>query len=253
MFIDSDDYVDSQVLGDLIDRLRRGVLRADVIVTDYYFVEHPAKKLVPIFQIGENNTFQRGMDFLPVMLKRRQCFWNVWRYIYRRDFLLAHDIQFLENMLSEDVDYTSRVLLSEPDIVFSHSPFYYYNVGRGCSLMDRCDLKRLTDTVQVLYDSIRRMREASIPYADLIAARFQFEYFLSIAMVGEVEKCDRKAACELFADADEVLGRSADALIQVSHVLLRILNVKRCAWLLHIAKLLRRHLLGRKKDRRTEK
>lgn len=250
MFIDSDDYIDGCVLNELIAALRRGELRADIIVTDYYFVEHPSHKRIPVFQIGEQTRQQYGMQFLPTMLRHRKCFWNVWRYIYRRSFLEEHHIAFLENTLSEDVDYTSRVFLAEPTILFSHSPFYFYNVGRGGSLMDGCNLNRLKDTVEVLSDSIMRMREASIPHAGLIAARFQFEYILSIAMIVEIDCRDRTAARELFIGYDQILNPSEDELVMLFRRAIRLFGIENCAWLLHLMKQLRRMVLGRNNKRR---
>ena len=74
LFVDSDDRVDSAVLGELIRRIREGSINADLVVTDFYRVVFPAQKLEPIFQIGETTQDQYDMRFLPHMLRRRQCF-----------------------------------------------------------------------------------------------------------------------------------------------------------------------------------
>ena len=253
LFIDSDDYVNSKLLDGLIDGLRRGELSADVIVTDYYFVEHPAQKLVPVFQIGAETPPQRGMEFLPVMLRKRKCFWNVWRYLYRREFLLEHSITFLENKLCEDVDYTTRVLLSEPDVLFIHCPFYFYNVGRGGSLMDHREFRHLRDTVEILSDSIEKTRACTNKYADLICARYQFEYILNIALIVEIDEADRESAISLYEHYEQVLSPTEDWMVSLFRIVVEMLGIKKCAWLLHGIKQIYRMLLGRKSIRGEKK
>ncbi|MCR4707485.1 MAG: glycosyltransferase [Clostridiales bacterium] len=253
LFIDSDDYVDSSTLDGLICGLRSGELDADVIATDFYRVEHPAGKIFPVFQIGEHTPLTRGMQFLPQMLRRRQAFWNVWRYIYRRSFLEANGISFAENLLSEDVDYTTSVLLSEPEILFAHSPFYFYNVGRGASLMDMVTLKRLRETVFVLSCSTERLRASSIPFAGEIAAQFQFEYILNMAIPAELPADERDEAFDLFRDSRQMLAGSTDPLVRAFAVFHRVLGTKCCAWLLHALKLLRRRIRRWTKRRNERK
>ncbi len=251
LFIDSDDYVDSLTLDRLICGLRSGELDADVIATDFYRVEHPAGNVFPVFQIGEDTPIERGMQFLPQMLRRRQAFWNVWRYIYRRSFLEANGISFAENLLSEDVDYTTSVLLAGPEILFTHSPFYFYNVGRGASLMDMVTLKRLRETVFVLSRSVERLRASPIPCAGEIAAQFQFEYILNMAIPAELPADQRDEAYRLFRGSRQILAGSADPLVRAFAGFHRILGVKSCAWLLHALKLVRRRIRRWTRRRRT--
>lgn len=57
----------------------------------------------------------------------------------------------------------------------------------------RPTLRRLEDTVFVLERSIRRLREAALPYSDCVTAKFQFEYVLNIAQLYEIPAADRSA------------------------------------------------------------
>lgn len=240
LFLDSDDYVDSVRLNDLITNIRDKTLSPDVIVTDFYRLDQRTNCLLPIFQIGEDTPIQYGMEFLPTMLCRRQCFWNVWRYVYRRSFLERHGIRFIENRLSEDVDFTAKVFLAEPEIVFSHSPYYIYVVGRGGSLMDCPDIKRLSDTVFILRQAIKKMHTSSFPYAPQMIAQFQFEYILNLALTVEIDPEDRTEALALYQDWPHVLSESIDPVVRCAALLLRILGTKPIAYGLHVIKCPRR-------------
>lgn len=251
LFLDSDDFVDSACLDGLINRLRQDNFSPDVIVTDFYRIDCRSGEVTEIFQIGLET--QCGMTFLPQMLRKRQCFWNVWRYLYRRKFLLDHQIAFLENRLSEDVDYTTSVFLANPDIVFCHSPFYTYNVGRGNSLMDQLNLRRLTDTVFILSRSIQRLRESDFRYAPLMIAQFQFEYLLSLVSTIRLSADDRAAALMLYQDWKAVLASSIDPIVQFSNIALHLIGVRTACSILYELRRgrhwMRRHL---KERSRTE-
>lgn len=242
LFLDSDDYVDSQCLDVLIGQLREGVIATDVIVTDFYREDLRLGQTVPCFQIGEDVDHHEGMDYLPQMLRRRQCFWNVWRYIYRRAFLEERGIRFLENRLSEDVDFTTSVFLAQPNILFSHSPYYFYVVGRGQSLMDKPTLKRLTDTVYILERSIARLRASEFPYAAQLIAQFQFEYILNMALTVEIDPSEQREALALYRNWRQTLAGSPDPAVRWALRMIRAVRLWPMGYGLHALKLLRRHV-----------
>ena len=240
LFLDSDDYVDGQCLDSMISQLRSGSVSSDVIVTDFYREDLRLGRRVPCFQIGVNTVRHEGMDYLPQMLHKRQCFWNVWRYIYRRGFLEENGIAFWENRLSEDVDFTASVFLAQPDILFSHSPYYIYVVGRGQSLMDKPTLKRLTDTVYILERSIARLRGSDFLYAAEMTAQFQIEYILNLALCAEIDRADRREALGLYRNWRQTLSGSADPVVLWAKRGMGLTGLKAAAFGLHILKLLRR-------------
>lgn len=240
LFLDSDDFILPENLDYIISRLRDSSFRADVIVTDFYRLSRSSGQREEIFQIGAGTPVQYGLEHLPQMLQKRQCFWNVWRYLYRREFLEEHSIRFWENMLSEDVDFTTSVFLAEPEVIFSHSPYYVYCVEREDSLMGNPTLKRLSDTVTVLEKSIQRMKESSFPYAPNFIAQFQFEYILNMAITVELPPEDRPVARQLYQNWRDVLAESPDRWVQIARKGIGLLGLSASAHILHQLKMLRR-------------
>lgn len=245
LFLDSDDYVDSAQLDKLIDRLRMPDFSPDVVVTDFYRLDRATGHITKMFQIGANISERHGMDFLPFMLRKRQCFWNVWRYVYRRSFLERYDLRFTENRLSEDVGFTASVFLCDPEIVFLHCPYYVYGVRRGDSLMDCPTLKRLEDTVWMLTQSIQRLRQSNLAYAPLLIAQFQYEYLLNLALAVELPSEDRKDAFALYQDWSATMAGSTDPLIQAAKLSLRLLGLRVVSICLFRLKLVKRWLRQR--------
>lgn len=248
LYIDSDDLVDTALFAHALQDIREDTAPKELYVFDFYHDNRRTGCLEPRFQIGAGGDFQ-GVAHIDRMLRRHQCFWNVWRFIYRRDFLERNGITFLENRMSEDMDYTTSVLLAQPDAAFYHTPYYRYAVGRGTSLMDRPTLRRLEDTVFVLERSIRRLREAALPYSDCVTAQLQFEYVLNMAQLYEIPAADRAAGRQLFADAREILSGGRDRLVRLLRLLLRLTGLTATAYFLHTAKKLRRTLKQGKKGK----
>lgn len=240
LFLDSDDFVLPENLNSVISCLRKSDFRSDVIVTDFYRFSRSSGQYEEIFQVGKDTPDQFKMDFLPIMLRKRQCFWNVWRYIYRRSFLEEHRILFWENTLSEDVDFTSSVFLAEPEMMFCHSPYYVYCVERKDSLMGTPTLRRLSDTINVLKQSILRMKKSRFAYAQLLMARFQFEYILNLAITTELAPEDQPDAQQLYHDWGEILADSSDWLVRAFRKTAGLLGLPMLARILHRLKLIRR-------------
>lgn len=240
VFIDSDDFVDSNELDNIIDNLKNSSQSTDIILTDYYRFEIQNNCMINVFQIGSFNSGKRDIHFLPIMLKKRQCFWNVWRYIYSRSFLVNNNIWFLEGRLSEDIDFTVKVFMANPQILFLHSPYYIYNTGRGNSLMDCPNLKRLSDTVFVLQQSIQHLRSSDFKYASLFISQFQFEYLLNMALIMEISPKDKKKAIEVFSQWHCILERSSDYLVTIGYFIISFLGIKNTGVILHYLKLIRR-------------
>ena len=240
VFIDSDDFVNSIYLDKIINLLRNDSFKQDVIVTDFSRYNRKTGKVHSVFQIGENKEIYYGMEFIPHMLRKKQCFWTVWRYIYRKSFLVKNNISFCENRCCEDIDYTTRVLIANPMIAFWHCPFYVYTVKRGDSLMDKLNLKRLTDTVFIITDSIQRLRESNFRYADLVIAQYQYEYLLNMAQVVEVDSKDYVRAIQLYSNHKFVLSESKDRLINLAKLCISFLGIKRVSAVLYSLKRLKR-------------
>lgn len=250
LFLDSDDYILPENLNFVLSRLRDGSFPGDVIVTDFFRRSRSSGRMEEIFQIGAGTPVRYGLEHLPRMLRKRQCFWNVWRYLYRREFLEEHGIRFWDGMLSEDVDFTTSVFLAEPEIIFCHSPYYVYCVEREDSLMGSSTLKRLSDTVIVLERSISRMKESTLPYAPCLAAQFQFEYILNLAITAELPAEDQAAARLLYRSWKETLADSSDPLVRIARWGIGVLGPETSARILHRFKMLRRwrrHHLSRRK------
>lgn len=244
LFVDSDDFVDTETLKSLLGKIRGGVYRADVVMTDFYRYYETTGKSQLTSQIGSRELV--GLDSLPLIAAKRQSFWNVWRSVYRKAFLEKHQLYFRESAHAEDVDFTTRLFLSEPDILFVNAPYYYYRFGREGSLMNSVRYSRVADTVSALSEAVWRLRSCESGWSKVIMSRFQFEYILSMALAQEVPPQEREAALRLFDDYRRILSPTEDLAVAAVRRFLQIAGTGIASRLLLLAKAVKR-----KREHRT--
>lgn len=246
LYVDSDDYVLKEEFLQLYRQLEASN-DTEVFVTDFRMVNTVRGKIraKDIFQIGTKNAPMYGLENLPKMLSKRQCFWNVWRFVYRRSFLVRNKIKFREGYLCEDIDYTTKVLLAEPKTVFLHCPFYCYRVRRKDSLMGCVSAKRVTDTVTLLLDSIAALNASGIMWRQHVIEQYQFEFFLTFAQLYEVKHSERPRVKFVLLEGLPILKIGTDRFSHIAYLLTTILGVPIIALGLFLLKKIKRNLHGR--------
>lgn len=131
MFVDSDDYIEPNVLGTLMEQIARDnldVLRYDFRnVNEQYEEFHPNKD--PKRDVDLNETVVDGETFLNERLGPG-CY--AWQFIIRRNLIIGHltldigDCLFKEGIYFEDTEWTPRMLVrakrvaSTPTIVYDY-------------------------------------------------------------------------------------------------------------------------------------
>ena len=244
LFIDSDDFVETGTLSQLLSSIRKNGISVDVWMTDYYkhFEANGTDQLVE--QIGSQHVSQ--VQELAKILPSHQCFWNVWKNVYRRSFLLKNGLFFTEGTYAEDIDFMAGLFLMRPKIQTMPLPFYHYRIGRSGSLMNGVPLKRVQDTVSVLENSIQRLRYSGLAWIGPVVAGFQFEYLLNLALLCEVSTLHQREAQKAYRDYRKILRPTTDFAVMACTAAMYLIGVKGISRLLWFAKYMKR-----KKEHRT--
>lgn len=238
IYVDGDDCVKVKSFRNVLEQIRHSKRVYDVYMLDYYRFDIRSGRYENQFIIPKNATMS-GVEFFNKILRGYGCFWNVWRYIYKRDFIEKNNIIFLENYLAEDIDYITKVLLAQPNIAFIHAPYYVYYAGRENSLMGRPSIKNLQDTTMVLHHSIQMITESEMPFSEIVCTHYEFEYFLNLALLYEIPKDDRTRGCAILSNAKVVLGMGRAPIIKIASAILNIFGLRITAYMLHVIKILK--------------
>ncbi|MEO1944385.1 MAG: glycosyltransferase [Candidatus Thioglobus sp.] len=143
IFIDSDDFIDTQMFGLLLKAAVENQLDIALCNAWSYFEDREDNTLV----IKENidSKVVRGPDFLRQRLRNKKLVHMVWMHIYSLDFLKLNKFRFIPGQVHEDVIWTNQVLLAAKNVMYIPQALYYYR-------------SRQVDT-RSNADKIRRSRE----------------------------------------------------------------------------------------------
>jgi len=145
-FVDSDDFIESTCLGDLLKQAEKDSL--DVLCFKPYLLFEDGRK--DIFEIpfqAEKQVYD-GSDFICKVDMPPAA----WCALYQRSFLLEKALQFKEGIYHEDQEFTPRAYYLASRIEFINTCAYYYFQRTG-SIMKSSNPKKAHDLL-VVADSL---------------------------------------------------------------------------------------------------
>lgn len=142
-FVDSDDKIDPVGLSKLVQQIKG---EEDVIVGDFsYWYEDRIERHVPL---TNQAVYQTGEYFLQhFYLTTMQAV--VWRNLYRREFLIENNLQFLENIVFEDAEFSPRCLYVAGKVRYVPEHIYFYRKREGSTLNSSFSIKKYQDLLTV--------------------------------------------------------------------------------------------------------
>ncbi len=237
MFIDGDDCIISESLDDILDKIRLLNREIDVLITDFVTINNSGKTIATSTQIKSDINFIDDYNYLKKFMEQRGAFWNVWRYIYRRDFLLENNITFKENVMAEDLDYVTQIFTSTKNIFFYHTPYYCYRRNRPNSLMNSNHIIRVKDVIANIQCSVKTLEKNTLfEYKDLMRNKFLFEYILNMVNIAEVSKEDRAEIKKSFASTLYLINLQSYPFGKIIYNLIKNYGFEFIAYLLFILK-----------------
>lgn len=142
-FVDSDDYIEPNVLKTLLDKCHSNNL--DMIAFNFRLVDDSGKKSKEAYTNKiPTNTLFKGSDYLV----NDRFIVMVYTYLYRAEFLRKNDIKFIPYG-HEDEDFTPKALYFCEKILFID--FHVYNYfQRNDSYINSYKAKNVQDSLSIL-------------------------------------------------------------------------------------------------------
>lgn len=201
MYIDSDDFIDSNSFDKTIKlfySLKNKTL--DFLISDFSLVNSKNEIYNCRKQIKNSPFIIEDFNYMKSFLSSKGNYWNVWRYLYRKEFLLENNITFKENYKSEDIDYSTKVLLKAQNCCFYHNPYYCYRVRRNGSLVNVITMQNVDNLLDILNDSIKEISSnTTFPYSTIIKNKLLSEYIYSFLLINDIEKnCKKETYAKIY-------------------------------------------------------
>lgn len=122
-FVDSDDWIRVNCLSNIIKKLNSEV---DIIWLghDVWYLGKSTKSYIP----KEISNPITGEDLFINHLENQ---FYIWKFIYRRQFLIKNELTFFDGLLYEDLEFTPRALLVAKKCITLPQVCYHYLVREG--------------------------------------------------------------------------------------------------------------------------
>ena len=125
-FIDSDDYIQPNVLREIVNELN--VTDIEVLHFDYLEFNANDETIIP-YKSHYELEICTGAEFY---FDTHEVWWQkgveAWRKIYKRSFLLDHNLMFANSVMYEDVDYSINMFAIATKVKhLDIAPYYYRN------------------------------------------------------------------------------------------------------------------------------
>lgn len=253
-FFDSDDHVQPDVFLQSIRVCLCQSFSPDVLVSDFLCVGADDRIFNVARQIKETAHPIFDRNYLMHFLRSQGCYWNVWRCVFRREFLLSHDSFFCEGYhCAEDLEFMTRVLTEAEDICFYHAPYYRYVVAYGNTLSRRYTIERIRHFLTMLSKSIAYLEcNRTRLCAGRMVDKLAFEYVVNLALYYDIKRSDRAVAGKLFYQSAELLTHSNSWKYRFFYRFIRFFGIKAAASVLYVLKQGRRLLRTAKRKQRRK-
>lgn len=241
-FFDGDDYIAPGALRKTAALLRQ-YPGAEVWVSDFCRVSDCGCILDKVYQIDDAPEPIEGKEYLQQFLSRRDCVWNVWRYVFRREFLTDNGLRFIEGIdCAEDLEFVVRVLTTAERPVFFHNPYYFYRVNYGATLTRRYDAKRVSHLTAMLRCSAEYLQKQPSRAAQLLVNKIALELFLNLALLQEVSPEDRAIVRKLLQETAWIMGLSDKGILKLFKAAAAGLGLDAVSWMVYRLKRVKRRL-----------
>ena len=143
-FIDSDDFVDKEVLDILYKNSEKE--KMDIVFSNFsYYNDRTKKEKRAKFIFPFKEKINKGYYYL---YNGEEI--NVWNRLYKKEFLEKYNFKFIEGIIHEDQDFGFKTIILAEKIKYVENYGYKYRTEREGSIMSSQKKERNLESVQIL-------------------------------------------------------------------------------------------------------
>lgn len=163
MFVDGDDLLLPNALKALFENAQQE--DADIVIGQAQLAKK-SRSMERFERIAresfEKHRFYSGKEYLEGCLKGGALRVEVWRNLYKREFLSKNALFFKKGISHEDEEFTPRALLAAKRVVLTDEVIYYYNNDRENSITNEINPKKAADKAEI-YGSLLKIFKETRP------------------------------------------------------------------------------------------
>lgn len=201
IFIDSDDYIQKDFISSLYSEAKKYNL--DIACGGYtsIYSDNSIYPRIRNRQIFKNKATS-GKEILLNQLKNNDYCVEVWDDLYKREFLLDNNIFFIEGIVHEDEEFTSRALLVAQRVKAIETYGYMYRQRENSIMNTKCTIKNI-DSIYYIINRFRKMFDLSQNDTEKICLSYLILYMHNL-YIQKILMCDEKNKYKLLKKIDVV-------------------------------------------------
>lgn len=186
-FIDSDDWIETNILKDILSTLDGSALDLMWLNWNRFDESNNPISQFKDFRRSENSTVMSGADFMENVLLF--CTF-AWSFIFKRTFLLESGQLFTEGITFEDIEFIPRVLVKAQKVRYYVTPVYNY-LWRESSITSINNPKKIEDLTVAIRTNAELAR--NYPNIDYLRAIQDYLVLMIIRMLADKTNREKRA------------------------------------------------------------
>ena len=191
LFIDSDDLLVSEdALFDMIPFLKDN----DVILLGFekFYYDKTTAPVVPNVDISLRD--KNIDDKIVGLIKSNVFVTSACNKCISRQYFINNNLYFKEGILSEDIEWSTRLLLSVNSIDFTNKPYYYYRQSREGSISTTVSQKHIFDITKSIEKCIEYVEQSNVSNSrkEALFNFLAYQYMMLMAYYIETESSSLK-------------------------------------------------------------
>ena len=234
-FIDADDFIGERSVETLRAILRENS-ELDVIFMEAFKFDCNKKKLSLgdgyIQELINGHSKNDVLDHLATLNKFPA---SACSKIVNREFLIRNNLYFVPNLLSEDVDWSIRIILSADSFWYSPYEYYFYRQNREGSITNSVNPKRLLDLLSTIEN---HSKYTNTTYQKYVFAFLAYELAVAILLYAKMSPYlpNKKDITQKIMNLSWILGYGRTNKIKLVKLCYSILGLSVTSYLLNITK-----------------
>ena len=224
LFVDSDDYIYKEGFIEINKTLKENP-NVDVIFLDAVKVYDDGK----IIPLGDgykkkyiyNKTQEEVLEHIANLPKFPG---SACTKLVKRKLIEDNKLYFQKNLLSEDIDWTVRLLLSAKTFNYCENNFYFYRQNREGSITNTVSMKHLYSLLYIIkkWSLDISNNEPTNKYQKYINSFMAYEYVILLYLYGKMSKPDREKVIDAIKSYSWLLKASKIKKVKIVNLLYSI-------------------------------
>jgi glycosyltransferase involved in cell wall biosynthesis len=227
LFIDSDDYITENSLSKINDVIREDTdVQVIFLEADKVFPDNTKKNLGDGYQKNEifKQTHEHVLNHLITLPKFPG---SACTKLVNRSLIIDNKLFFEKGQLSEDIDWTMRLLLTATKYNYCESEYYCYRQNRTGSITDTANFKNLYSLLEIIKKWSVDLREVESPnkFQTYINSFMAYEYLIILLLNGKISSADKAIVSSDILAYSWLLSHSKNNKVRLVKNLNKVLGI----------------------------